>query len=104
MCRKALPGLEHVRRGKVRAGLRPYRDNGVRLEHEKTSDGINVVHCYGHSGAGVTLSWGCAKDVVNIIKKLLPANPVKDNNLPEHEKLWRLAPTNIEYIVIRAKI
>ena len=22
-------------------------------------------HCYGHGGSGVTLSWGCAKDVVD---------------------------------------
>jgi D-amino-acid oxidase len=23
----------------------------------------DVVHCYGHGGAGITLAWGCAADV-----------------------------------------
>ncbi|CAF4395880.1 unnamed protein product, partial [Rotaria magnacalcarata] len=84
-------------------GLRPYRDNGVRLEHEKTSIDMNVVHCYGHSGAGVTLSWGCAKDVVDIVKTLLPPKSKRPDNLLEHEKLWRLIP-NFEYVVLKAKI
>ncbi len=26
--------------------------------------GHRVVHCYGHAGAGITLSWGCAEEVV----------------------------------------
>jgi D-amino-acid oxidase len=26
-----------------------------------------VVACYGHGGAGVTLSWGCAADVVGLV-------------------------------------
>jgi D-amino-acid oxidase len=40
-----------------RVGLRPSRPT-VRLER----DG-RVIHCYGHGGAGVTLSWGCADEV-----------------------------------------
>ena len=27
----------------------------------------HVVHCYGHGGAGVTLSWGCADEVVELL-------------------------------------
>jgi D-amino-acid oxidase len=45
-----------------RVGLRPVRPS-VRLEAETTGDGRRVVHNYGHGGAGVTLSWGCALDV-----------------------------------------
>ncbi|CAF2634282.1 unnamed protein product [Rotaria sp. Silwood2] len=103
ICSKAFPALKQIRHGKVQVGLRPYRDDGVRLEHEKTADGINVVHCYGHSGAGITLSWGCAKDIVNIVKTLLPPNSKQQDNLPEHEQLWRLVP-NIEYVILRAKL
>jgi D-amino-acid oxidase len=39
-------------------GLRPYRPE-VRLD--RVGD---VIHCYGHGGAGITLSWGCADDVL----------------------------------------
>ncbi|CAF4835636.1 unnamed protein product, partial [Rotaria magnacalcarata] len=42
MCAKCLPSLKQVQHGKVQVGLRPYRDDGVRLEHEKTADGINI--------------------------------------------------------------
>jgi D-amino-acid oxidase len=27
----------------------------------------DVVHCYGHGGCGVTVSWGCADDVVRLV-------------------------------------
>jgi D-amino-acid oxidase len=42
-------------------GLRPGRPT-VRLDRIEI-DGRPVVSCYGHGGAGVTLSWGCAADV-----------------------------------------
>ena len=107
ICSKALPALKQIRHGHVQVGLRPYRDGGVRLEYEKTLDGIHVVHCYGHSGGGVTLSWGCAKDTVDIVKTLLPPNSRQQNtvqdNLPEHERLWRLTPP-IQHFVFKAKI
>jgi D-amino-acid oxidase len=44
-----------------RVGLRPARAE-VRLE--RVGD---VVHCYGHGGAGVTLSWGCAREVAELL-------------------------------------
>ena len=28
------------------------------------------VHNYGHGGAGITLSWGCASEVVELIEKM----------------------------------
>lgn len=54
-----LPVLEHV------VGLRPGR-SAVRLEVERGHEGGAVVHNYGHSGAGVTLSWGCAEEAVEL--------------------------------------
>lgn len=49
-------------------GLRPARRE-VRLEFdlERAERGERVVHDYGHGGAGVTLSWGCAHDVVAMV-------------------------------------
>ena len=46
-------------------GLRPGR-SAVRVEAEQR-DGALVVHDYGHGGAGVTLSWGCAEDVAALV-------------------------------------
>ena len=41
-------------------GLRPFRASGFRLESARYGRN-HVVHNYGHGGAGVTLSWGCAE-------------------------------------------
>ena len=46
-------------------GLRPGRPT-VRLERLDV-DGRPVVACYGHGGAGVTLSWGCAAEVASLV-------------------------------------
>jgi len=49
-----------------RVGLRPFRKSGVRLGRDRLRDGRIVIHNYGHGGAGFTLSWGCAREVVNL--------------------------------------
>ena len=48
-------------------GLRPSRSE-VRLEVEYIGE-RKVVHNYGHGGAGVTLSWGCAEEVANLVSQ-----------------------------------
>ena len=52
-------------------GLRPGRPT-VRLER-LVHGGREVVACYGHGGAGVTLSWGCAGDVARLVQGGTPA-------------------------------
>ncbi|TCO32886.1 D-amino-acid oxidase [Kribbella steppae] len=54
--------LEH------RVGLRPTRPT-IRVEAERSAIGSLIIHNYGHSGAGVSLAWGCAQEVA----ALLPA-------------------------------
>ena len=61
--------VPELRRARVlghRVGLRPARPT-VRLEAVTTPQGNRVVHCYGHGGAGVTLSWGCAAEVAALV-------------------------------------
>jgi D-amino-acid oxidase len=45
-------------------GLRPAR-HAVRQEAEPIGSGT-VIHNYGHGGAGFTLSWGCAEEVLKL--------------------------------------
>ena len=59
------PELARARVLGHRVGLRPARPS-VRLEAEQRG-GTRVVHCYGHGGAGVTLSWGCADEVATLV-------------------------------------
>lgn len=52
----------------MRAGLRPVRTS-VRVERERVGGSI-VVHDYGHGGAGVTLSWACAEEVLRLLREM----------------------------------
>src|SRR3954452_42677 len=52
------------------AGVRPYRNGSYRLDAE-TISGKFFVHNYGHGGAGITLSWGCAAKVRDIVQQHL---------------------------------
>jgi len=58
---RLVPELEGARVLRHKVGLRPVRP-AVRVE--RVGD---VVHCYGHGGAGVTLSWGTADEVVGLV-------------------------------------
>src|SRR4051812_12852417 len=56
-------------------GIRPHRKGGVRLELEErpieTSSGKKyLIHNYGHGGGGITLSWGCASVVTEMVDAL----------------------------------
>src|SRR3984957_9851316 len=61
-CAAVFPALRDARVVTERVGLRPCRPE-VRLEAEALPGGRVLWHNYGHGGAGVTLSWGCAREL-----------------------------------------
>lgn len=63
-CIKLIPELKNAEIIEDMVGLRPGRSE-VRLEKEILF-GRPIIHNYGHGGSGVTLSWGCADDVVEL--------------------------------------
>ena len=50
--------------------LRPSREGGIRIERE-VRDGKTIVHDYGHSGAGITLSPSTSLEAVGLALDLL---------------------------------
>jgi D-amino-acid oxidase len=87
-CAAVDPRLRTARILEHRVGLRPARPR-VRLEAESAGGDGNgpargpgsgsgpgsgtvrlVVHNYGHGGAGVTLSWGCAREAAQLVTTL----------------------------------
>ena len=56
-----LPALREARVLRHKVGLRPVRPS-VRVERVG-----RLVHCYGHGGAGVTMSWGTADEVAGML-------------------------------------
>jgi len=55
----------------VYCGLRPARST-VRVESERVAPDRLLIHNYGHGGAGITLSWGCAAEVVELVAQMTP--------------------------------
>lgn len=64
---RLVPQLASARVLAQRVGLRPARPT-VRLESVAGPEGTTI-HCYGHGGSGVTLSWGCADDVLALARE-----------------------------------
>jgi D-amino-acid oxidase len=69
-CAAIEPRLNGARVLGHRVGLRPFRPQ-VRVEAEPPGPGPLVVHNYGHGGAGVTLSWGCAREAAGLAAQAL---------------------------------
>ncbi|MGB2571842.1 FAD-dependent oxidoreductase [Micromonospora citrea] len=66
-CVALVPRLADVPVLGERIGLRPARHGGPRVEVDRAGpSGGRLVHAYGHGGAGVTLSWGCAAEVADL--------------------------------------
>jgi D-amino-acid oxidase len=63
-CRVVEPRLNDAEVIEVITGLRPDRPS-VRVEAEPLGR-ARCIHNYGHGGNGVTLSWGCAREVVSL--------------------------------------
>uniref|UniRef100_A0A2P2I3D3 D-aspartate oxidase-like n=1 Tax=Hirondellea gigas TaxID=1518452 RepID=A0A2P2I3D3_9CRUS len=75
-CRSLMPSLKDAEVLHCRVGIRPGRAGGVRLEQDTiTVNGrvVPVVHNYGHGGCGVTLMWGCAEQVAEIVASIVAA-------------------------------
>ena len=62
-----VPQLHKAKIIRHRVGLRPARPS-IRCELVRTRTGEPVIHCYGHGGSGVTLSWGCADEVFELVQ------------------------------------
>lgn len=60
------PRLAGARVRSVAVGLRPARPS-LRLEVDPAEP--RVIHNYGHGGAGITLSWGCAEAVLALLQR-----------------------------------
>ncbi len=62
--------IDRFTKRKVKIGYRYVRkkEEGLRLETEELHDKLFIHNC-GHGGAGVTLSWGCANKVLEMLKK-----------------------------------
>lgn len=65
-CAAVFPQLRGAEVVTERVGLRPYR-SAVRLEAESLPGGRVLWHNYGHGGGGVTLSWGCAREITDAV-------------------------------------
>lgn len=66
-CSQVVPSLAAAEVASVWVGLRPGRTTGLRLEAEKIGE-QRVLHNYGHGGSGLTLAWGCAGDIVELMR------------------------------------
>ncbi|MEU5545347.1 FAD-dependent oxidoreductase [Streptomyces sioyaensis] len=68
-CARHFPELAGAPIREHKVGLRPARP-AVRLAAERLPGGAVCVHNYGHGGAGVTVAWGCADEVLRTVREI----------------------------------
>ncbi len=54
-------------------GIRPFRKSGVRIEAEKIQDKL-IIHNYGYGGSGLTLAFGGAEQVLDLLNQEKPSS------------------------------
>ncbi|KAL0567892.1 hypothetical protein V5O48_014098 [Marasmius crinis-equi] len=91
-CEEFLPELKKARLDPeypMAQGLRPFRGTNIRVERELRTLATGrppsrIVHSYGHGGAGWSLSFGCAGDVLSLVEEALmdlsPKSTTSDNH------------------------
>ncbi|MGH3922002.1 MAG: FAD-dependent oxidoreductase [Pseudonocardiaceae bacterium] len=67
-CTRLEPRLTDARVLDHLVGLRPTRPH-VRVDLQRHPSGATIAHNYGHGGAGVSLSWGCAKEITDLLHR-----------------------------------
>jgi D-amino-acid oxidase len=90
-CADIEPAIADARLIEHRVGIRPQRTR-VRLERVALNGG-HVIHNYGHGGAGVTLSWGCALEVRRLVREVMavPAVAAHDHDFGRKSKVFDAA-------------
>ncbi|XP_043793401.1 D-aspartate oxidase isoform X1 [Apis laboriosa] len=72
-CKNFLPNIKKAEVVKIEVGLRPHRENNVRVEREQIINGFSkaiLVHNYGHGGYGVCTAPGTAKYAIKLAKEM----------------------------------
>ncbi len=88
-----LDSLRYAKPGRITAGIgyryvRDSDDDSVRVGVSRIARGDDemlVVHNYGHGGAGYTLSWGCALDVLRVVARMAEPMPSAEPAGSDHE-------------------
>ncbi|KAF9269267.1 FAD dependent oxidoreductase [Marasmius fiardii PR-910] len=78
-CEAFLPDLKNARLDPdypMAQGLRPFRGTNIRVERElrpavSGTAPSRIIHSYGHGGAGWSLSFGCAGDVLKLVEEAM---------------------------------
>jgi D-amino-acid oxidase len=66
-CREIVPALRGASVIEDLVGLRPGRPT-VRVEEDHSQGATaRILHNYGHGGSGITISWGCAYEVTELL-------------------------------------